>query len=160
MFYDEARTLGYPYVNAYNASGIEYSKESIFLAVSDDGENWQRFGDAPVIWDDSEAQNIRINGDPQILKIGDLYVMLYFCLQGEKTYDTFACSYDLVHWRKWQGKPLIESEYDWENKYAHKPWVVVKDGVVYHFYCAANTQGERFIALAVGTPPSVDGKFE
>ena len=48
----------------------------------------------------------------------------------------------------WLGEPLIKSEYAWENLYAHKPWVVVQDGVVYHFYCAVNNQGERFIALA------------
>lgn len=148
MFCDEAQVLGYPYVNVYNASGLEYRKESIFLAVSEDGEHWQRMGETPILWDDSEAGDVHICGDPQILKIGELYVMVYFVLKGKRAFDMFACSYDLIHWTKWQGKPLVESEYAWEDKYAHKPWLVVDGGVVYHFYCACNTCGERFIALA------------
>ena len=31
--------------------------------------------------------------------------------------------------------------------YAHKPWLVKHDGVVYHFYCAVGDNG-RVIALA------------
>ena len=147
MFKDDAQTLGYPYVNVYNAKGPN-QKESIFLAVSNDGEKWMRYGDKAIIYDDSEKQNIRINGDPQILKIDDIYVMVYFILQDGKAFNTFACSYDLVHWTKWDGAPLIESEYKWENLYAHKPWIVVDKGVVYHYYCACNKDGERFIALA------------
>ncbi len=141
-------------MNIYNAKGPNH-KESIFIAVSKDGEEWLRYGEKAIIFDDSKEQNIQINGDPQILKIGKLYVMLYFILQGGKTFNTFACSYDLLHWQKWQGNPLIESEYEWENLYAHKPWVVVKDGVVYHYYCACNNKGERFIALATNHEPSM-----
>ena len=88
------------------------------------------------------------NKETKILKIDDLYVMVYFVMDGKTAFNTFACSYDLVHWTKWRGKNLIESEYEWENRYAHKPWIVVKDGVVYHYYCEKNTKGERFIALA------------
>ena len=42
----------------------------------------------------------------------------------------------------------VISEYEWENKYAHKSYVVKHEGVVYHFYCAVNHNGERFIAVA------------
>lgn len=147
MFKDEAKTLGYPYVNVYNAKGPNH-KESIFLAVSNDGEQWERYGECAIITDDSVEQNIKINGDPQILKIGDIYAMVYFILQNGKTFNTFACSYDLIHWTKWTGAPLIESEYEWENLYAHKPWLVRDNGVLYHYYCACNRDGERFIALA------------
>lgn len=145
LFVDEAETLGYRFVNAYNAKG---SKESIFLAVSNDGVNWKRYGNSPIIWDDSKEKNIQINGDPMILKMNDMYVMVYFILKNGKAYNTFAVSKDLIHWTKWQGKPLIESQYEWENMYAHKSSVVVKDGVVFHYYCAVNSLGERFIALA------------
>ena len=145
LFIDEAETLGYRYVNVYNAKG---AKESIFLSVSKDGEKWERFGEEPIIFDDSVEQNQKINGDAQIIKYKDLYIMLYFIADNKGAYNTFACSYDLIHWKKWLGEPLIKSEYDWENLYAHKPWLVVQNGVVYHFYCAVNDKGERFIALA------------
>ena len=147
MFIDTQETLGYKYVNVYNARGSA-KRETIFLAVSSDGEKWERYGSSPVLIDDSPNQDQIILGDPQIIKIGNVYVMLYFILQKGKAFNTFACSYDLVNWTKWQGKNLIECEYEWEDKFAHKPWLVVKDGVVYHYYCAVNTKGERFIALA------------
>ena len=34
-----------------------------------------------------------------------------------------------------------------DNEYAHKPWVIFHNGVVYHFYCACGDQG-RVIAVA------------
>ena len=74
--------------------------------------------------------------------------MLYFIRDDKGAYNSFACSYDLIHWKKWTGEPLIKSEYEWENIYAHKPWVVTRGGVVYHFYCAVNDKDERFIAVA------------
>ena len=63
-------------------------------------------------------------------------------------YNTFAVSENLVDWTIWDGEPLVKPELDWENVYAHKSSVVKHDGVVYHYYCAVNDKGERFIALA------------
>ena len=147
LFIDEELTTGYKYVNAYNAKAHDH-KESIFLAVSENGEDWMRYGDRAVIWDDTEDGRIRINGDAQIFRWGDIYIMLYFVLENGVTYDTFACSYDLVNWTKWTGEKLIESSEPYDNVYAHKPCLIVKDGVVYHFYCAVSKTGERTIALA------------
>lgn len=151
LFRDEARMTGHPYVNAYNAKG-EDGKERIFLAVSDDGEHWTRYGNEPVINEIREGNGVRITGDPQILKTGNLYIMLYFVLQNGQTFNTFACSRDLIHWTKWTGEPLIRSEYDFENIYAHKSWLLKHQGTVYHFYCAVSDQGERAIALASSAP--------
>lgn len=70
-----------------------------------------------------DDQKTGISGDPQIVRLGDVWVMFYFgTLWEPKAFDTFACSYDLVHWTKWTG-------------------------VVYHFYCAVGDQG-RVIGLA------------
>ncbi len=144
MFVDEELTTGYPYVSAYNAKD-ETGHESIFLAVSEDGEHWQRYGDRAVLDDTSK----RINGDPQILKIDDMYVMAYFVLTKDGiTYNTFAASRDLVNWKIWDGEPLVKCEYPWENICAHKNWILKENGKVYHYYCAVNEAGERFIALA------------
>ena len=149
LFRDEALTTGYPYVNVYNAKG-EDERERIFLAVSEDGEHFERYGDRAVL--DCIADPDRpalITGDPQIIRMGSLYVMLFFRLDpNRRAYNTFACSYDLVHWTQWTGAPLIESTEEWENTYAHKPWFVRHNGVNYHFYCAVNSRGERFIAVA------------
>lgn len=149
MFTDEKKTLGYPYVCVYNAKN-ETNRESIFLAVSEDGENWKRYGDGAVISVFDCDDSVCINGDPQIVRLDGRYVMFYFMF-GSKTggaYDTFAVSDDLVHWTKWEGEPLIHCEYEWENVHAHKPWVICDNGVVYHFYCASNDRNERYIAVA------------
>jgi predicted GH43/DUF377 family glycosyl hydrolase len=148
MFCDPALTTGYPYVNVYNAKGQD-SKERIFLAVSEDGEHFERYGHRAVL-DLSQAPHPAIiTGDPQIIRIGDVYVMLFFRLDHNlKAYDTFACSYDLANWTVWEGEPLVSSVEEWENTYAHKPWFIRYEGVNYPFYCAVNSKGERFIAMA------------
>ena len=156
IFYDGKKTLGYPYVNAYNAKDST-QRESIFLAVSDDCINWKRYGDQAIIPVTECADSVRINGDPQIIMMDGYYVMLYFVYDSALggAYNTFAVSEDLIHWTKWDGEPLIKPEYEWENVHAHKQWVIKENGVVYHYYCAVNEK-ERFIALATSHPMPVD----
>ena len=152
LFKDPNQITGYPYVNAYNAKSKE-GKERLFLAVSEDGERWQRYGDRPVIDLITDDPDGIITGDPQIVLVDDVYVMLFFRFRaGKPAYDTFACSRDLVRWRVWDGKPLIESEFDFEDIHSHKPWFLRHEGVNYHFYCAVNSKNERFIAVAVSEP--------
>ena len=151
IFYDSKKTLGYPYVNAYNAKDKTH-RESIFLAVSNDCNHWERYGDSAIIPVTECADSVRINGDPQIIMVDGYYVMLYFVYDvAVGAYNTFAVSSDLIHWTKWDGEPLVKSEYDWENVYAHKQWVIKENGIVYHYYCAVNEK-ERFIALATSKP--------
>lgn len=148
-FEDSARATGYPYVDFYNAKDRE-DRERIYLAVSEDGIHWERYGDGPALDQITDDPEGRICGDPQILKIGDLYVMLYFRYRrGAGAYNTFACSRDLICWTPWEGKPLIEPEFAWEDVHAHKSCFLRENGINYHFYCAVNSRNERFIALAV-----------
>ena len=148
IFEDKAKITDHKYVNVYNAKPFD-DRERIFLAVSNDGENWERYGDKPVIDETIDNSDLRISGDAQIVKIDDIYVMMYFRhIPGKATYDTFACSRDLVNWTRWNGEPLVKSSEPWDNHYAHKPWVIKHNDIVYHFYCACNKDGERFIALA------------
>lgn len=115
--------------------------------MSDNGVDWKRYYDKPII-DETNDIGAFISGDPQIVLIDGIYVMFYFRLVNGRAYNTFACSEDLIHWEKWNGEPLIQREYEWENVYAHKSYVLKHNGVVYHFYCAVNDKKERFIALA------------
>ena len=152
IFYDRLKTLGHRYVNAYNAKDNTH-RESIFLAVSDDAIHWKRYGDSAIIPVTECPDTVVINGDPQIIMIDGYYVMLYFVYDREiGAYNTFAVSRDLIHWSKWDGEPLVRSEYEWENVFAHKQWVIKENGVVYHYYCAVNSKKERFIALATSKP--------
>ena len=146
IIHDEKETLGWPFVMYYNAKK-KNGYERIGMAVSKDMTHWTRYGMEPVVAN-GEAKTNGISGDPQIVKIGDVWTMFYFGAGWKpRAFDTFACSYDLVHWTKWEGPHLIEPSEDYDKTYAHKPWVVNWNGVVYHFYCAVGTQG-RCIALA------------
>ncbi|MCX6225832.1 MAG: hypothetical protein NTV01_13945 [Bacteroidia bacterium] len=142
VIYDESETLGWPFVMYYNGK-TESGYERIGMAVSNDMRQWVRFGKDPVIDNGSG-----ISGDPQVVRIGDVWVMFYFgAFWKPNAFDTFACSYDLVNWTKWEGQHLVEPSVPWDQEYAHKPWVVYHNGVVYHFYCAVGNQG-RVIGLA------------
>lgn len=145
IIYDKQQSLGYPFVMFYNAKQRSQSKsiERIGMAVSKDMVDWRRYGKEPVI-DNGRG----ISGDPQITRIGDVWVMFYFgAFWKPKAFDTFACSYDLVNWTKWDGPHLVEPSEPWDDRYAHKPWIIKYNNVVYHFYCAVGNQG-RVIALA------------
>jgi predicted GH43/DUF377 family glycosyl hydrolase len=142
VIYDKDQTLGYSFVMFYNGKK-KRGYERIGMAVSRDMKHWCRYGAEAVI-DNGKG----ISGDPQITKIGDVWVMFYFGAGWKpKAFDTFACSYDLVYWTNWDGPNLVEPSEPWDQTYAHKPWVVKRDGIVYHFFCAVGDQG-RVIALA------------
>ena len=146
IIHDEKNSLGWPFVMFYNGK-VKNGYERIGMAVSKDMVHWNRYGNEPVVGN-GEAKKNGITGDPQIVKIGDVWTMFYFGAGWKPhAFDTFACSYDLVHWTKWDGENLIEPSEPFDKTYAHKPWVLKWNGVVYHFYCAVGSEG-RVIALA------------
>jgi predicted GH43/DUF377 family glycosyl hydrolase len=139
--------LGWPFVIFYNGKSPPDGHEAIGMAVSRDLREWRRLGDRPVIDNHGESR-WAISGNPQIVRIGGIWVMFYFgAFWKPGAFDTFACSHDLVRWTKWDGPHLVEPGEPFDEKFAHKPWVLKHDGVVYHFYCAVGRQG-RVIALA------------
>ena len=162
IIWDKEKTLGHPFVMYYNANGDTSNNtpkwrwfERIGMAVSDDMMSWKRLGNDPVV-----HHKIGITGDAVIQKINDVWVMFYFGAfwEGRKdAFNRFAGSYDLVNWTDWNGDDLIKSSELYDEKFAHKSFVVKRKGVVYHFYCAVNNKDQRGIAVAT----SVDkGKSE
>ncbi|MFC1601340.1 glycosylase [Candidatus Sumerlaeota bacterium] len=146
IIWDKSESLGFPFVMFYNAKN-KHGHEDIGMAVSKDMIAWSRYGAKEVVAN-GERQVHGITADPQIVKIDDVWVMFYFgAFWRPKAFDTFACSYDLVHWTKWAGPDLIEPSEPWDSTYAHKPWLIKHNGIVYHYYCAVGDQG-RVIALA------------
>ena len=140
---DKQKLTSHPFVMYYNAKGDTAKYESIGMAVSDDMVSWKRYGASPVI-----TKYKGICGDAQIVKMNKLYVMFYFgAFWKPGAFERFACSYDLVNWTDWEGEDLIKSTTDYDETYAHKPWVIKWKGVVYHFYNAVGKSG-RVIALA------------
>jgi len=153
VIWDKQKTTGYPFVMYYNANGDSSHNtpkwrwfERIGMAVSNDMVNWKRLGAEPVM-----HHKIGITGDAVIQKINNLWVMFYFGAfwEGRKdAFNRFACSYDLVNWTDWTGDDLIKSSAPYDEKYAHKSFVVKYKGIVYHFYCAVNKKDQRGIAVA------------
>jgi len=152
---DKNRRLGWPFVMFYNAK-TKSGYERIGMAVSTNLVDWVRYGQDPVI-DNGQG----ISGDPQLARWQDLWIMFYFgAFWRPNAFDTFAVSRDLVHWTKWTGPDLVKPSEPWDRTYAHKPWVLKHQGVVYHFYCAVGDQG-RVIALATSrdlTPGNAAGR--
>lgn len=149
---DEHKLTGHEFVMYYNAYGDSlrsgHNAERIGIAVSDDMLHWKRYLTDPVL------NHFRgITGDPLITKMDNIWVMFYFGAFWRKdgtdnAFNRFACSYDLIHWTDWTGENLIEPSEPYDNKYAHKSFVVKWNGIVYHFYCAVNNKDQRGIAVA------------
>lgn len=152
VIWDKEKTLGYPFVMFYNAKGSDKARnkpaaERIAMAVSDDMSHWSRYGDNPVI-----DHQTGISGDAFITRIRNVWVMFYFgAFWKPGAFDRFACSYDLKNWTDWTGDDLIRSSEEYDSQYAHKPFVIKYNGIVYHFYCAVDKRGRRGIALATST---------
>jgi hypothetical protein len=152
VIWDKKKTLGHPFVMYYNAAGInpanQIKAERIGIALSDDMKHWKRYKNNPVL-----NHEEGITGDGVIQQIGDIYVMFYFGAfwksRPYKAFNTFACSYDLVHWTDWTGEDLIIPSEKQDNRFAHKSSVIQWNDTVYHFYCAVNEDDQRGIALAV-----------
>lgn len=157
VIHDTQETLGHPFVMFYNAKSKRNDEkkigesERIAMAVSDDMVKWKRYGENPVIDHQAEVawDKFIISGDAFITKMNDLWVMFYFgAFWKQGAFDRFASSYDLVNWTLWNGDDLIAPSEPFDSMFAHKPFVIKHNGIVYHFYCAVSEQGYRSIAVA------------
>ncbi|MDR0745130.1 MAG: DUF4982 domain-containing protein, partial [Mediterranea sp.] len=157
VYWDKKETFGVPFVMFYNAGGRHpetgLKGERVGIALSGDMRRWKRYEGNPVFAHETEGT---ITGDAHIQKFDDLYVMFYFSAfnpsRRYKAYNTFACSYDLVHWTDWEGDDLIVPSKAYDDLFAHKSYVINHEGVVYHFYCATNKHDQRGIAVATSKP--------
>jgi len=135
MFYN-AKTVDSPWI------------EQIGLATSTDLKNWTRHPDNPLlrVGEKGSFDDIFCS-DPCVLRAGNIWVMFFYTLSSAdgKARDSVAFSRDLIHWEK-SGEILVEPgpEGTLDSRYAHKPAVFFKDGVLYHYYCAvAPADGKR-----------------
>ncbi|MDO4158942.1 MAG: malectin domain-containing carbohydrate-binding protein [Prevotellaceae bacterium] len=152
----DKKKFGYQFMMYYNAGGKDATHpkgERIGVAFSNDMKKWKRYNGNPIFAHDSDGT---ITGDAQIVKMGNLYVMFYFSAfnptREYNAFNTFAASYDMIHWTDWAGEDLIIPSKPYDEMFAHKSYVVKHDGIVYHFYCAVNNSGQRGIALATSKP--------
>lgn len=147
IIYDPDKTLEYPFLMFYNAKQQGAWVERIGLAGSFNMCEWNRIGKNSIL--ENNFQDIdNICGDPQIIRMGDLWVMNYFVSAKGTAWNSFACSRNLTDWVHWKGQPLMEPSEPFDSRYAHKPCIINHEGRTYQFYCVVGDRG-RCICLAV-----------
>ena len=122
--------------------------EQTGVAMSSDLKHWERHEVNPVLVNGprsalgeyfaSEVCVMRIICLRVTHRQGDVWVMFYFGVnQSGRARELIAFSDDLLHWQK-HPEPLIDigPEGTFDSIHAHKPSVIMKDGILYHFYCS------------------------
>lgn len=145
VIYNEEDGKYYGYYNTADAPEITCG------VTSDDILHWTRMDTNPLIVPENGWGNTH-NADPDVVKIGDYWVMFYFTSKPGQSgvIDSFAVSKDMTHWQK-SFKSLTELNDSWCCWHAHKPCVVKHNGVVYHYYCAVTWYPEYARTIAVNT---------
>ncbi len=140
----------------YNAKDREQWpwREQIGVACSDDLVHWTRHEGNPVVRNGpAGAPDERFAADPCVLRDGDHWVMFYYGLGADgAARELAAVSDDLLTWRKID-EVLIDvgPPGSIDSTYAHKPSVIARDGVLYHFYCAVRpARGDETAPVAGG----------
>lgn len=145
----------------YNA-GNQYGAEQIGLAFSDDFINWQRYPESPIITNGARQPGTDwcIAGDPWIETIEGRYHMFYFGYDCDHAREMVATSDDGLNWQKSRWNPILEigEPGTYDDGHAHKPCLVLHDGVWYHFYTSEGTvNGSTTRGIALATSRKLDG---
>jgi len=141
----------------YNAKNEEENWiEQTGLAISELKEPFKfiKYPNNPVLpVGDTGSWDSRFSSDPWVIRIGGKWHMFYYGFNGVHAQDGVAFSDDLIKWNKSPFNPILEvgEAGSYDGIHAHKPCVVFKGGVYYHFYCAVGSKG-RCIALATSVP--------
>lgn len=141
----------------YNAKGLVRGqiREQTGLAWSYDLRSWHRYEENPVltVGDEGEWDSLFCS-DPFICWYKDKWLMFYYGYDGKHAQDGLAFSNDLTNWEKWPQPILpVGTPGAADSLHAHKPCIILHEGVVYHFYCAVrDVDGRRTIALATSGP--------
>ena len=145
----------------FNATG---STETIGYATSDDLASWT-VDDAhsPVLSPGSGWESVHI-GDPAVYRIGDTWYMAYYGYNGSHAYDGIAFTADAdfpLGGTRSSANPVLSpgGSGSIDEKYAHKPAILVTAGRLYHWYTAVSTGSPevRQIALATEGPAAGSG---
>jgi predicted GH43/DUF377 family glycosyl hydrolase len=138
----------------YNAkTSAKHWKEQTGLAFSRDMASWEKYRGNPVVktGEPGEFDDI-FASDPCILRHKGLWCMFYFGNSTNKhARDGVAFSKDLLKWEK-SGEVLIDvgPQGSCDETFAHKPAVVAKDGVLYHFYTAVRMAAPGWKKVRMG----------
>ena len=141
----------------FNATGSD-SKERIGYATAPAITGPWTVDDthSPVLDVAATAWDSNFVGDPSVRRVGDLWVMDYYGYNGTAASDGIAVTPDAdfpLGWIRHPNNPILTAGATYDAKYAHKPFVFVDGGRVFHFYTAVAADDTRQIALAVSRDP-------
>ncbi|MFE5320541.1 hypothetical protein ACFQ88_17675 [Paenibacillus sp. NPDC056579] len=152
----------------YNAKNTNKGRwiEQTGVAFSDDLLHWRRYEHNPVLHVSPERWDSGFASDPCVLLNGDQWVMFYFGYNYKQAQEGLALSQDLLHWTK-HPEPIITigEEGEIDSIFAHKPSVITRNGVLYHFYCSCRPYkdgdptrnfGKEFRTISVATSRPLD----
>ena len=80
--------------------------------------------------------------------------MFYYGFDGkDHARNGVAFSTNLVCWEKWPQPILTQGDGgSYDETHAHKPYLLVHERVLNHFYCGVRADGYRTICLATSRP--------
>ncbi len=142
------------YMMWYTGSDADYIW-TINLATSDDGINWERYPENPVVepgpeWYDSERV-----GDPWVILDEGVYKMWYTCQSRPHIIYgiAYATSDNGIHWQKHPDPVLLPAESGPDSSTVRSPSVIKTESGYALFYRGIDTDGNWTICSAT----SADG---
>jgi len=148
--YDETY---YMFYNAKNKATPWH--EQVGVATSSDLKTWTRYPGNPILVNGPAGSLDEIfASDPCVLRYGDVWAIFYYSLDKRGVArDLLAISKDLKSVTKCDGVLVdVGPPGSVDSRYAHKPSLVWRDGVLYHFYCAVSKERGRGISVAASKP--------
>jgi len=136
----------------YNAKteGRRWTEQTGF-AASRDLKTWTRFAGNPVLPNGGPGSPDEVfASDPCVLRYRDRWAVFYYSLDRKGVArDLLAISGDLRRFRKCAGVLIdVGPPGSVDSQYAHKPSVIWRDGILFHFYCAVSREHGRGISFA------------
>jgi predicted GH43/DUF377 family glycosyl hydrolase len=132
----------YLYYNAKNKNHGRWTEQT-GLATSTDLKEWKRYKDNPVIKVTPDGWDSGFASDPCVVQNGDEWALFYFGFNFKHAQEGISLSKDLYHWEKYP-KPIITvgEPATLDCTFAHKPSVIMHNGILYHFYTASRPPQE------------------
>ena len=129
--------------------GLANGKAHTLYAESQDGINWLRPIDSPVLWPGEYGNWDSYCVAPgTVIKEGDIYKMYY--VGYSNPYDKYsiglATSLDGINWQKY-GSPVIEGTIGWERQIAAHS-IIKRDSLYYLYYDGRSQTGDNRIGVA------------
>lgn len=145
----------------YNAkTADQHWHEQTGVATSRDLRTWTRNQANPILRNGGPGSPDEVfASDPCVLQYGKRWAIFYFGLDGKGVArDLVALSPDLLKTEKCDGVLVdVGAAGSVDARYAHKPSMIYRNGVLYHFYCAVATDDTRGISVALSKPLSANG---